>query len=581
MQEFKGYGDPNPFEVDAKTKSRRRVAVLSIASVVLIAIIVSVSVAAVRAQLGGKKGHTDTSNIATSSAINATCAATLYPETCVSSLSSYPGASEAGPKDLVGIAVAVAMDGAEQALSVVSDLRQGSNVDTYQQLELENCQDFLGDTIEQLNSSLLELKNLDVESLKQPYGDVKTWLSASLTDLDTCLDGLPPQPTSNDVETRVQSTVLNLTELVSNSLAIVNKIADVLTNLNISIPTRRLLSSRGDFPAWVSAADRKLLKSDELKPDVIVAVDGSGDYRSIQDAVNAAPIKSKVRFVIKVKAGVYEEYVQVSKNKTMLMMVGDGMDSTIVTGSKNVIDDTTIRTFGTATFAAVGNGFIAKDMQFRNTAGPSKHQAVALRVSSDKSIFVGCKICAYQDTLYVYKQRQYFGDCWVSGTVDFIFGNAAVVLQKCSIVARLPGANQENTITAQGRTDPNQNTGISIHNCTITGETDLIPVKSNFPTYLGRPWKAYSRTVFMQSEMDDIIDQAGWLAWDGNFALDTLFYGEYDNSGPGANTANRVNWPGLKTIISKDEAQKYTVEELIGSSWVEEARVDHTNGLTE
>ena len=146
--------------------------------------------------------------------------------------------------------------------------------------------------------------------------------------------------------------------------------------------------------------------------------------------------------------------------------------------------------------AVVGDGFIAKGITFENSAGPSKHQAVALRSGSDFSAFYKCSFVAYQDTLYVHSLRQFYRDCDVYGTVDFIFGNAATVLQNCNLYARKPNENQRNLFTAQGREDPNQNTGISILNCKVAAAADLIPVKSQFKNYLGRPWKKYSRTVY-------------------------------------------------------------------------------------
>lgn len=219
--------------------------------------------------------------------------------------------------------------------------------------------------------------------------------------------------------------------------------------------------------------------------------------------------------------------------------------------------------------AAVGERFLARDITFQNTAGPSKHQAVALRVGSDLSAFYRCDMLAYQDTLYVHSNRQFFVDCIIAGTVDFIFGNGAVVLQNCDIHARRPNSGQKNMVTAQGRTDPNQNTGIVIQKCRIGATSDLRPVQKSFPTYLGRPWKEYSRTVVMQSSITDVIHPAGWHEWSGNFALNTLFYGEYQNTGAGAGTSGRVNWKGFKVITSATEAQSFTPGRFIaGGSWL-------------
>ena len=231
--------------------------------------------------------------------------------------------------------------------------------------------------------------------------------------------------------------------------------------------------------------------------------------------------------------------------------------------------------------AVVGDGFIAKGITFENSAGPSKHQAVALRSGADLSAFYQCSFVAYQDTLYVHSLRQFYRECDVYGTVDFIFGNAAAVLQNCNLYARKPNPNQKNLFTAQGREDPNQNTGISIINCKVAAAADLIPVKSEFKNYLGRPWKKYSRTVYLNSLMEDLIDPAGWLEWNGTFALDTLYYGEYNNRGPGANTSRRVTWPGYRVITNSTEASQFTVANFIqGNEWLTSLGIPFFSGLS-
>lgn len=219
--------------------------------------------------------------------------------------------------------------------------------------------------------------------------------------------------------------------------------------------------------------------------------------------------------------------------------------------------------------AVSGEGFLARDITFENTAGPSKHQAIALRVSADLTAFYQCNMIAYQDTLYVHSQRQFFVNCLITGTVDFIFGNAAAVFQNCNILARRPRRGQKNMVTAQGRTDLNQNTGIVFQKCRIGSTSDLQSVRNNFPTYLGRPWKEYSRTVILQSDISDVIHPAGWHDWNGTFALKTLFYGEYQNTGASAGTQARVKWEGHKVITNESEAQSYSAGEFIsGGSWL-------------
>ena len=228
----------------------------------------------------------------------------------------------------------------------------------------------------------------------------------------------------------------------------------------------------------------------------------------------------------------------------------------------------------------VAPGFVAVDITFRNTAGAIKHQAVAVRNGADLSTFYRCSFEGYQDTLYAHSLRQFYRECDIYGTVDFIFGNAAALFQNCNIYPRLPMPGQFNPITAQGRTDPNQNTGISIHNCTIRAADDLASSNSTTQTYLGRPWKEYSRTVYMQSFMDSLINTVGWREWDGNFALSTLYYAEYNNTGPGSDTTNRVTWPGYHVITNATDAGNFTVSNfLLGDNWLPQTGVPYSGGL--
>ena len=219
------------------------------------------------------------------------------------------------------------------------------------------------------------------------------------------------------------------------------------------------------------------------------------------------------------------------------------------------------------------------NMTFQNTAGAAKHQAVAVRSGADLSTFYLCSFEGYQDTLYAHSMRQFYRECDIYGTVDFIFGNAAVVFQNCNIYSRLPMQGQSNTITAQGRMDPNQNTGTSIQNCTLVAAPDLKSDNGSTQTYLGRPWKLYSRTVIMQSFMDGSINPSGWLPWNGDFALSTLYYAEFNNTGPGSNTSNRVSWPGYH-VISNPDALNYTVTSfLLGGIWLPQTGVPYSDGL--
>lgn len=141
---------------------------------------------------------------------------------------------------------------------------------------------------------------------------------------------------------------------------------------------------------------------------------------------------------------------------------------------------------------------------------------------------------------------------------------------------------QQNMITAQGKTDKNQNTGTSIQSCSITPTKELASVEGSIKTYLGRPWKIYSTTVYMESYMDNHIDPAGWASWDGHLGFDTLYYGEYKNNGPGANTSKRVKWKGYHVITQPYVAMRFTVSQMLqGESWIKDAGVSFISGLSD
>ncbi|KAL7178420.1 hypothetical protein ACSBR2_031545 [Camellia fascicularis] len=158
---------------------------------------------------------------------------------------------------------------------------------------------------------------------------------------------------------------------------------------------------------------------------------------------------------------------------------------------------------------AIGDGFIAKSMGFQNTAGAEGHQAVAFRVQSDMLAFYNCRMNGYQDTFYVQAHRQFYRNCVVSSTVDFIFSDAFVVIQNSLIVVRKPMDNQQNIVTAHGRITTKEITSVVIQNCRIVPKDKLYPVRFQIPTYLGRPWKEYSRAVIMESTLADLSNQQG------------------------------------------------------------------------
>ncbi|RWR96451.1 putative pectinesterase/pectinesterase inhibitor 61 [Cinnamomum micranthum f. kanehirae] len=519
-------------------------------------------------------------NKAPTQAISRACGKTRYPDLCVNSLVDFPGAMEAGERDLVHISVNMTLQRIGQALYGASSFTN-LPMEGRMRAAYEDCLELLDDSVDQLGQSLTAIAPpASAAGGAGSTDDVLTWLSAALTNQDTCEEGLAD--VNSTVKDEVVGQMKDLMELVSNCLAIFATTSAGQDFAGVPIQHRRLMAEgEGWFSGMDVEEERRLLQvpAAAIQADIVVSKDGNGTHKTIAEAVEAAPEKSNRRTVIYVKAGWYDENVKVGRKKTNLMFIGDGKGKTVIQGSR--FKSETYTTFHTATFAATGAGFIARDMTFENRAGPAKHQAVALRIGADHAVVYHCNVIGYQDTLYVHSQRQFYREVDVYGTVDFIFGNAAVVFQKCNLFARKPMSSQKNTITAQNRKDPNQNTGISIHNCQILPASDLVPVKSSYPTYLGRPWKLYSRTVYLLSYMGDHINPAGWLEWDGNFALDTLYYGEYMNSGPGAAVGKRVRWPGYRVITSTVEASKFTVGQFIfGSSWLPSTGVAFVAGLT-
>ncbi|KAG9131612.1 hypothetical protein Leryth_015161 [Lithospermum erythrorhizon] len=399
------------------------------------------------------------------------------------------------------------------------------------------------------------------------------------------MDGF--EGTNSIVKNVIGGSLSQLTSLVREALIMVNPTDGKNSSKGSGRGGRgghlegRKLSDYDGFPNWLRQNDRKLLQSSGggVAADAVVATDGTGGFTSIQDAVAAAPESSSKRFVIYIKKGVYKENVEISKKKWNIMMIGDGIDVTVISGNRNFIDGWT--TYRSATFAVKGRGFIARGITFENTAGPEKHQAVAFRSDSDLSVLYRCAMRGYQDTLYAHSMRQFFRECTITGTVDFMFGDATAVFQNCQILGRKGLPNQKNTITAQGRKDPTEPTGFAIQFSNFSGEPDLLASINTTQTFLGRPWKLYSRTVIMQSFMSDVIRPQGWLEWNGNFALDSLYYAEFMNYGPGGGGGSRVKWPGYHLFNSSADADKFTVSQFIlGNSWLPSTGVKYTAGLT-
>ncbi|KAK9724483.1 hypothetical protein RND81_05G076000 [Saponaria officinalis] len=408
--------------------------------------------------------------------------------------------------------------------------------------------------------------------------DAQTWLSAALTNLETCLGGSEDMNVTTFIWPHVS---YNVSDLISNGLAVNEGLIqsdNSTTNVN-----NNTTNNNETYPSWLSVNERRLLlglRSLAAKKATFVVSKGrNARYKTIQSAIDAAA-RSNVRGrkVIHVRRGVYRENIYVGPYNNDITLIGDGMRNTIVTSSRSVRSGYT--TYNSATAGVDGLRFIARDITFRNTAGPENGQAVALRSGSDLSVFYKCAFLGYQDTLFVHSQRQFYKMCYIYGTIDIIFGNAAAVFQNCMIVVRKPIWGQANVITAQGRADPNQNTGIVIHSSRIMADNALLKMGRSVTTYLGRPWQQYSRTIIMKTYIGPLVDSAGWMPWNGNQFLNTLYYAEYANFGPGSKVRRRVKWGGFHVIKNPGVASLFTVGQFIaGKTWLPTTGIPFSAGL--
>ena len=287
---------------------------------------------------------------------------------------------------------------------------------------------------------------------------------------------------------------------------------------------------------------------------ITVAQDGSADFKTIQEAVNAVRDFSDERVIIRVKSGVYKEKLIISSWKTKISLIGEKKGQTVISNG-DYSGKNGINTYTSHTVLVQGNDFSAENITFENTAGPVG-QAVALQVEADRCIFKNCKMLGNQDTLFLSADtsRQYYQNCYIEGTTDFIFGAATVVFDHCQIHSK------KNSYITAASTTPKQPYGFVFTDCTLTADTSIHKV------YLGRPWRPYANVVFIRTQMADHILPAGWHIWNDNNNHKNSFYAEYDSTGPGSGKQSRVEW---SKQLSKKEAQLYTLKNIFSnnSTW--------------
>lgn len=295
-----------------------------------------------------------------------------------------------------------------------------------------------------------------------------------------------------------------------------------------------------------------------VKCDAVVAADSSGQFKSVQEAIMAAPQTATPTnpWVIFLKPGTYKELVYVQRERGCTRLVGVDAEKTVITYDLNAKtigkDGKEIGTFRTPTVVVDGDNFVAENLTFENSAG-AVGQALAMRVDADRVVFRNCRFLGWQDTLLVNRGRHYFTNCFIAGHVDFIFGGATAFFEKCHIHCRRDGY-----VTAASTPD-SEPYGFVFSNCQISGEPGV-------KTYLGRPWRAFAATTFLNTEMSEVVRPEGWNNWRKPENDRTARYGEYKSTGPGANPAARLKWARQLTDA---EAKTFTGEKVLrgGDGW--------------
>ena len=300
----------------------------------------------------------------------------------------------------------------------------------------------------------------------------------------------------------------------------------------------------GVLPSCLAASKSQVL---------IVSPDGTGDFTSIQAAINAVPDSSENRTLIMVHNGQYVEKIVVPVQKQNITLVGEDRYKTMITWD-DFVGRGSITTSTSYTLYIAGDGFIARNLSVMNTAGAAGQvigQAVAVHIVADRCIFENCGIFGNQDTLYANGdgKRQYFENCYIDGTTDFIFGSATAVFLQCKIHSK------KNSYITAASTPQGQTYGYVFIACTLTADPEVDQV------YLGRPWRDYATVAFLHCAMGAHIRPEGWHNWGQPSREKTARYREYKNTGAGAQKATRVPWAGQ---LTDKEAAVYTHKNIFG-----------------
>lgn len=298
---------------------------------------------------------------------------------------------------------------------------------------------------------------------------------------------------------------------------------------------------------------------------IIVAKDGSGDFTTVQNAINSIRDLGPAEALIKIKSGIYNEKVIIPSSKHLITIEGENKENTIITnddfsGKQNPLTKEKLNTFNSYTFLVAGDNIKISNLTIKNSSC-NQGQAVALHVEGDRFMMKNSKILGCQDTLYAATDhsRQYYENCYIEGTTDFIFGQAIAVFKNCEIKSL---ANSY--ITAAATSKDNQY-GFVFIDCHLTAKEGISKV------YLGRPWRPFAKTVFINTTMESHILPEGWNPWKGDKMFPdkekTAYYAEFKSLGIGANPGKRAEWSHQ---LSRKELKNYSLEKIFKKSdnWI-------------
>ncbi|KAJ9537652.1 hypothetical protein OSB04_030385 [Centaurea solstitialis] len=315
--------------------------------------------------------------------IKSSCSTTLHPHLCHSMFSDIPHQNLKTPHDLIKVALNKTKATVQRNYFTISKLMVRLNLTKREKVAIHDCLEMVVGTLQELKKVITYLDKYPPEKkrkwIRRHVYDILTFMSTTLTNKETCIDGFSHDKGERRFRLSLIKGEVNAGKMCSNSLAMIKNMTDTDTADDydqVKVNMKMKMKGKGKgrklvekWPEWLSAGDRRLLQSGSVKANVVVAADGSGDYRTVSAAVAAAPSGSSSRYVIRIKAGVYRENVEIPSGKRNLMFMGSGQTTTIITASRSVAGGST--TFNSATVAAVGDGFLARDLTFQNAAGPS------------------------------------------------------------------------------------------------------------------------------------------------------------------------------------------------------------------